>query len=130
MKRFHLVFFICLVLVFIVNHPVQAAVNVPRAVICTKVVDREPVGAAERFPAGTRRLYFFSEVRGAQDNTVIKHLWFRNDRLVLEVELTVNGPRWRTWSHKNFHGNTTGTWHAEVVDSQGKVLDSVPFTFE
>lgn len=129
MKRFHLVF-IWLVLFFLVSYPVHAAVNIPRAVVCTKVIDREPVGAAERFPPETRRLYFFSEVHGARENTLLKHLWYRNDHLVLEVELTVNGPRWRTWSYKNIYGNTTGVWRAEVVDSRGNVLESVPFAFE
>jgi len=106
----------------------QAEMSVARATICTSVAEREPVGAASSF-ANVERLYFFTEITGAGENETVQHVWYFKDEPLLEVALTVNGPRWRTWSHKNIAG-MKGQWRAEVVNSKGEVLRAVSFTVE
>jgi hypothetical protein len=106
----------------------QAEMSVARASICTSVAEREPVGEASSF-ADIERLYFFTEIRDAGENEMVQHVWYYKDEPLLEVDLTVNGPRWRTWSHKNITG-LKGPWRAEVVDSKGEVLETVSFTIE
>jgi hypothetical protein len=106
----------------------QAEMSVARASICTSVAEREPVGAASSF-ANVERLYLFTEIIGAGENEVVQHVWYYKDEPLLEVDLTVNGPRWRTWSHKNIKG-MKGQWRAEVVNRSGEVLRAVSFTIE
>jgi len=106
----------------------QAEMSVARASICTSVAEREPVGAASSF-ANVERLYLFTEIIGAGENEVVQHVWYYKDEPLLEVDLTVNGPRWRTWSHKNIKG-MKGPWRAEVVNRSGEVLRAVSFTIE
>ena len=106
----------------------QAEMSVSRASICTSVAEREPVGAASSF-ADVERLYFFTEIVDAGENVVIQHVWYYKDEPLLEVDLTVNGPRWRTWSHKNIAG-MKGPCRAEMVNSKGEVLHAVSFTVE
>jgi len=106
----------------------QAEMSVARASICTSVAEREPVGAASSF-ANVERLYLFTEIIGADENEVVHHIWYYKDEPLLEVNLTVNGPRWRTWSHKNITGKK-GQWRTEVVNSKGEVLRAVSFTIE
>jgi hypothetical protein len=106
----------------------QAEMSVARASICTSVAEREPVGAASSF-TNVAQLYFFTEIVDAGENVVIQHVWYHKDEPLLEVDLTVNGPRWRTWSHKNIAG-MKGPWRAEVVNSKGEVLRAVSFTIE
>jgi len=117
-----------LFMVVVFTSAAQAEMSVDRASICTSVAEREPVGAASSF-ANVERLYFFTEIIGAGENEVIKHVWYFKDEPLLEVELTVNGPRWRTWSHKNIAG-MKGAWRAEAVNSKGEVLRAVSFTVD
>lgn len=106
----------------------QAEMSVARATICTSVAEREPVGAGASF-TDVERLYFFTEIVDGGENAAIQHVWYYKDEPYLEVDLTVNGPRWRTWSHKNITG-MKGPWRAEVVNSKGEVLRAVSFTIE
>lgn len=105
-----------------------AEMFVSRAEICTGIENREPVGGADSF-TDVDRLYLFSEIKDAGENSRIKHVWYFGDTEVLEVELTVKGPRWRTWSNKNIH-DMKGAWRVDIVDSAANVLRSVPFTVQ
>ena len=117
-----------LFLVFCFTSAAQAEMSVARASICTSIADREPVGAATSF-TNVERLYFFTEIIDAGENEVVQHVWYFKDEPLLTVDLTVNGPRWRTWSHKNIAG-MKGPWRAEVVNNKGEVLRAVSFTVD
>ena len=106
----------------------QAEMSVSRAVICTSIEDREPVGAATSF-SGVEQVYFFTEIKNAGENEMIQHVWYYNDIRLLAVDLTVSGPRWRTWSHKKVLG-MKGPWRVEVVNSSGEVLRTVSFEID
>lgn len=105
-----------------------AEMYVSRAEVCTGIENREPVGAADSF-TDVDRLYLFSEIKDAGENSQIKHVWYFDNTEVLEVDLTVKGPRWRTWSNKNIYG-MKGAWRVDIVDSAGNALRSVPFTVQ
>lgn len=106
----------------------RAEMSVGRAAICTSIEDREPVGVATSF-SGVERVYFFTEIKDAGENEMIQHVWYYNGTRLLTVDLTVSGPRWRTWSHKKVIG-MKGPWHAEVVSSSGEVLRTVSFVID
>ena len=117
-----------LFMVVVFTSAAQAEMSVARATICTSVAEREPVGAGTSF-SDVERLYFFTEIVDAGENATIQHVWYYRDEPLLEVDLTVSGPRWRTWSYKNI-GGMKGSWRAEVVNSKGEVLRSVSFTID
>ncbi len=120
------VFVICLSFAL----PAIAEMHVSRAVLCSGVEDLEPVDEIENVTVDLGRIYLFAEIKEAGEETPIKHVWFYNEEPVLEVPMTVNGPRWRTYSYKTLYENMTGEWHVDVVDENGNVLQSVPFTIE
>ncbi len=115
-------------LMLIITTTAQAEMSVARASICTSVAEREPVGAASSF-ADIERLYFFTEIVDGGESEVVQHVWYYKDEPLLTIDLTVNGPRWRTWSHKNITG-MKGPWRAEAINSKGEVLGAVSFTIE
>lgn len=122
--------FVACILIIVAGKPAFAEeMRVSRTAFCAAIVDREPV-QVNTFNQETDQLYFFSEIIGATDNTSLSHRWYHNDRLVLDVELTVNGPRWRTWSVKNLYGNHKGSWRVEIVDIQGRELGTASITLE
>ena len=103
------------------------AVEVVDAVITTAIVDREPVDSVEAFPIQNGKLYCFTRIIGAEDSTVVYHVWYREEQLMSRVELPVNSPDWRTWSAKRFLEDWPGNWHVEIQDANGNRLRKVDF---
>jgi len=100
------------------------------ATICTEIQDREPVGAGDTFPATVGKLYCHTLVEGAEEPTMVTHVWYHGQDKMAEVTLDVNSVRWRTWSSKKIVESWTGDWHVEVLDEDGKVLTTTPFQIQ
>lgn len=102
--------------------------EVARAVFTTAVQDREPVDQLSEVPAGTETVYFFTELRGMQGQTVT-HRWSYNGTVMAEVSFDVRGPRWRVYSSKNFVPEWVGRWRVEVIDGGGNVVRSADLLY-
>lgn len=100
------------------------------AVIATSVDNRVPRGVDTTFPAFADKLYAFTRVVGATEDTFITHTWYYGNFLVAEVSLPVRNSNWRTWSAKNISPEWTGQWRVEVVTEDGIVIDRLYFTVE
>ena len=125
---------VCLVLVGVAPAAAQEADAPPpspvaRAVVCADVVDREPVGASESFPADVERLFCFTEIRGLE-GTTITHAWIHEGKTYARVELPVRSNRWRTWSTKKIGPGSSGQWQVKVLDADGIVLSTQDFVVE
>ncbi len=103
------------------------SVQVVRDVVTTGVTNREPIDAATVFPPSVGVLFYFTEVEGASTPASIRHVWYYQDRQMAEVSLSIDGPRWRTWSSKRILENWIGGWRVEAVDADGNVLSSQTF---
>jgi len=111
--------------------PMASASNLTvEAVLTRAVLDRVPQDTVTTIPtpAGTDSLFLWTRVTGADPGTVIHHVWFRGDEQVADVELTVGGSPWRTWSKKTIPADWTGAWRVEVRDAAGNVLETKQFT--
>lgn len=101
---------------------VEPSVTVNRAVFCTGVEEREPVGAAEEFPVDVGRIYCWTELMAAEPPSTVTHVWYHDDTKLYEVPLEVNYERTRTWSYKTILPDWTGEWRVEVVGADGVVI--------
>ena len=106
------------------------SLKISRLVICTDIVEREPSGEGTSFPNTTTKLYAFTHVEGAADETEITHRWSHNGVVRAEVKLPVKSSSWRTKSSKNIWHAWTGEWKVEVLDAEGEVLSETTFTIE
>lgn len=106
-----------------------SSIEVAEAAICTAVEERSPVGAADTFPASIDRLYCFTDLRGAEGETVV-HAWIHEGTTRARVELSARGDRWRTWSSKQILPEWTGSWEVKVLTAEGAVLHTLSFTVE
>ncbi|AZZ96651.1 DUF2914 domain-containing protein [Pseudoalteromonas sp. R3] len=103
--------------------------HVSRAVLTTEVVDREPVNVLKdsvEQSAFSEKLYFFTEVRGLQGQT-IRHLWFHQDQLMAEIELPISAYRHRTYSSKNIMPSQSGQWRIEAITADDRLLAQKTF---
>lgn len=102
--------------------------SVARAVFTTAVVDREPKDTLSQIPANVDRIYYFTELRGLNGQTVT-HRWEYQGKVIAEVKFDVHGARWRVYSNKTLDDAHTGEWKVSTVDAQGNVLSVNTFTY-
>ena len=106
-----------------------STIQVVRAVLAAGVQNREPVGVLEDVvPKSMRRVYFFTQIKGAKGQTLI-HRWRYGNRIMAEIRLPIRSDNFRTWSSKRMSPAWAGRWWVEVVDEQGQVLARKGFRY-
>ena len=101
--------------------------DVEAAAICEGVQDREAVNVGTRFANSTARLYCFTKIVGAESPTEVVHVWSYGDVERARVSLAVNASSWRTYSSKAIQAHEIGTWRVDVLDTSGKLLETINF---
>ena len=103
---------------------------IARAVVGTGVENKEPVGAADTFPASTEKVSCFIEATNVPKDMELTTVWSMGDKEMRKINATVKaGPRWRAWVDKKV-GGIKGDWRVEIKDADGKVLKDVKFKVE
>ncbi len=105
-----------------------AALEVAEGVITTQISDHNPADSVESYSATVGRLYCFTRLTGAETDTKVTHVWYRGDAEMARVDLAVRSNNWRTWSSKALLPEWTGAWRVDVLDADGNLLRSIPFT--
>ncbi len=101
---------------------------VMHAQFTTGISNREPADDVSTLDSSHDQVFFFTELKDAEDQTII-HRWEFNGKTVAEVTPQPKAAHWRTWSSKKLMPDQTGTWTVEVVDDSGKVLMSKSFDY-
>lgn len=110
---------------------VQAsALEVVDATITTAIENRMPVDKIEVYPADFGKLYYFTRIVGASEETQVTHVWYYEDQEMARVPLAVQSADWRTFSSKRFLPQWRGQWSVVVEDEQGDALAEVTFRLE
>jgi hypothetical protein len=104
--------------------------SVASATIAVGLDEYTPVKPDTLFPADIKRLYCYSQIKGASDSTEIEHRWYWNDDLQSAVPLKIKSNNWRTYSIKTIVPGMTGEWMVAIVypQSDEKVLKTLKFT--
>ena len=127
--------FICLVIAVVVcsasvTDATAQELTVAQAVVCRDVVDRTPVDIGETVSAGSGRVFCFTWIEGASEETEIIHNWYYQGALKASVTLPVRSASWRTWSSKRLLPEWTGEWMVEILSNDGTPLESIVFSVE
>lgn len=107
--------------------PTAAALKIEKAVLCEKVVKREPEGANESLLVKPGKIFFWNLILGAKTPSSIKHVWLYQGKTMAEITLQVKYARFRTWSSKTISAKQAGDWKVKAVDETGTTLKEVDF---
>ena len=104
---------------------------VSEAAMCLLVSERTPVNIAETFGSDVKKIYCYTDIGlEPREKSTVHHIWYYNGLEMADVELNVQGPRWRTWSSKNIYRSWVGEWRVDITNSDKKVLQSIKFTID
>ncbi len=108
----------------------QKPVRVRRAVLATRIVNKEPSDVVTQgvsvTPSRLATVYYFNELRG-MNGKILYHEWLRNGVSVVKEPLQAGADRWRVSSHKTFDDQAGGAWTVKLLHDTGKVLDEKSF---
>ena len=106
----------------------ESTLQVSQITFATSIEDRQPIGPGTSFSADVERVYCFSAINGAEDETSVNHVWYYNDTEMARVTLSVRAATWRTWSSKRIMPYWVGQWRVDVESANGEVLTSKEFS--
>lgn len=106
----------------------KSNLTISRALIALDVKDLEPENAGDTFPSEVRRLYCFTQIKGASGPEEIQHRWYWGDELMSTISLKINSGNFRTYSSKSIPLGLKGDWRVFIVDSRDEsILGTVKF---
>ena len=104
-----------------------AEIQVADATITTAIEQQMPVDSIDVYPADYGKLFCFTRILGAEQDTMVTHVWYYQDDELARVELQVGSSDWRTYSSKRFLPQWAGQWRVVVLAEDGQQLATVPF---
>lgn len=102
--------------------------RVARALFTTEIINREPVNRVLILENDQSQLYFFSDLRQFQGETVI-HRWEFEGQTVMKKSFDVKGPRWRVYSSHDLETDRLGKWTAVITDKNNCPIKAVVFEY-
>jgi len=99
-----------------------------RAVMCESIQKFSPVNEAVVFSLELGRVYCFTEFDPVPMQSVIHHKWYRRGRLVTVKQLTLNPPRWSSFSTIQLREQDKGPWQVEIIGDNDKLLRTLRFS--
>ncbi|MCB2149510.1 MAG: DUF2914 domain-containing protein [Deltaproteobacteria bacterium] len=99
-----------------------------RAVMCESIQEYAPANPAVVFSIELGRVSCFTEFDPVPEKTYIQHKWYQNDHLVTEKRLTINPPRWASFTSVQLRESDKGPWRVEVTDENDNLMRTLRFS--
>ena len=124
------IFLLLVLLVMSVSFVCATDLKVADGTITTAIENQMPVDQIESYPADFGKLYCFTRIVGAQEDTEITHVWYYRGDEMARVTLAVRSADWRTYSSKRFLPQWAGEWKVVVLDNEQNEIAAFPFVLE
>jgi hypothetical protein len=98
------------------------------ATMCEGISESMPVNPTIVFPVGNKNAFCLSSFDAVKEKTHINHFWYRRDKLVSNVRLLIQPPRWTTYSSIDLRESDKGPWRVDVVDANNNLLKTLRFS--
>ena len=99
-----------------------------RAVMCEEVKDLTPQNPAVVFSIKIGKVSCFTSFDPVPEKTFVYHNWFHRDDPSTKKRLTLQPPRWATYSTIQLRETDKGPWRVEISDQKGNILRILRFS--
>jgi len=79
-------------------------------------------------PKNIRTLYFFTQLKGAEKQTIYHRWVYKNQEMAL-IPLQINSNLYRTWSSKRLTSAWQGEWTVEILNANKEVIYRQTFQY-
>jgi Protein of unknown function (DUF2914) len=106
----------------------QKKLTLDRAVMCEDIKDFAPNNPAVVFSIKIGKVCCFTSFDPVPEKTFIYHTWYHEDSPSTNKRLTLQPPRWATYSTIQLRETDKGPWRVEISDQNGKILSILRFS--
>ncbi|MFH0844301.1 MAG: DUF2914 domain-containing protein [Pseudomonadota bacterium] len=110
------------------DQPASDKLRPVKAVMCEEVKEQDPQNQSIVFSVNVGRVLCFTSFDPVPEKTFIFHNWFFRDKLNMKRKLSLQPPRWDTFSSFNPRETDKGPWRVEILDEKGNILDILRFS--
>ncbi len=93
-----------------------------QAAMCEDIKEFTPENQALVFSITIGKISCFTSFDPVPEKTFIYHNWFRRDKLSKRIKLSLQPPRWSTFSGFQLREADQGPWRVEITDKDGRIL--------
>lgn len=110
--------------------PTQPAqkLTLTQVVMCEDIKDYSPYHPAVVFSITIGKVSCFTSFDPVPEKTVVYHKWYHLDKLSTNKRLTLQPPRWATYTSIQLRETDKGPWRVDILDEKGNLLDVVRFS--
>ena len=106
----------------------MAELKMDRAAMCEKIKDLIPQNPAVVFSIKIGKVSCFTSFDPVPEKMFIYHKWFHRDDPSTKKRLTIQPPRWATYSTIQLRETDKGPWRVEISDEKGNILGILRFS--
>jgi len=98
------------------------------AVVCEGIENFKPKAPAVVFSISLGEVYCYSSFDPVYETTYIYHKWYKRDKLIFTMRLTLSPPKWASFSRIQIRDADKGPWRVQIEDEKGQVLQTLRFS--
>ncbi len=110
------------------EQPDAETLTLVKAVMCETIQEYAQVNPAVIFSIERGRVSWFTEFDPVPRKTHIHHKWYRKDDLITVKRLTINPPRWSSFTSVQLRDADIGPWRVEITDANDALLRTLRFS--
>ncbi len=96
--------------------------------MCESIENFHPVFPAVVFPLSKEEIICFTTFDPVPERTHIFHNWYKRDRLVSRAKLTLQPPKWSSFSSMQLRNADKGPWRVDITDINDNILQTLRFS--
>ncbi|RLC04354.1 MAG: DUF2914 domain-containing protein [Deltaproteobacteria bacterium] len=99
-----------------------------QSVMCESIKNFQAVNPGVVFSISLGEVFCFSNFDPVFEKTHVLHKWYRKDKLVFTMRLTLSPPKWSTFSRIQIRAADKGPWRVEIRDAGDTLLQTLRFS--
>ena len=112
----------------IAPHPIVKKLALEQAAMCEEIKEYTPYNSAVVFSIKIGKVSCFTAFDPVPEKTFIYHKWYHQDKPSTKKTLTLNSPRWSTYSSILLRETDKGPWRVEISDQNGNLFQILRFS--
>ena len=96
--------------------------------MCEYIENFQSVNPAVAFSISQGEVFCFSRFDPVYEKTYIFHKWYKKDKLIFTMRLTLSPPKWSSFSRIQIRAEDKGPWRVEIRDVNDKVWKTLRFS--
>ncbi len=106
----------------------HAKMKMVQAVMCESIDNFKPVNPGVVFSISSGEVFCFSEFDPVFEKTHVIHQWYKKDKLIFTMHLTLSPPKWSSFSRIQIRDADKGPWRVEIHDPDDSILKTLRFS--